>query len=49
MAGLKYSKRTHRGDKKLSQNQQQLAIFMVVFDKTVIPLALVGYKMIIGD
>ena len=30
------------------RNQQDLAIFLIVFNKTIIPLALVGYEMIIG-
>ena len=31
------------------RNQQDLAIFLVVFNKTIIPLALVGYEMIIAN
>ena len=30
----------------MSPNQQDLVIFMVVFNKTILPFALVGYKMI---
>ena len=31
------------------RNQQDLAIFLGCFDKTIIPLALIGYEMIIAS
>ena len=31
------------------RNQQDLAMFLIVFNKTIIPLALVGYEMIIAN
>ena len=35
-------------EKKISFNQQDSAIFVLVFNKTIIPLALVGYEMIVA-
>ena len=41
----KYSESRRQGKKKISPNQQDLIIFFaVVCDKTIIPLAFVGYK-----
>ena len=31
------------------RNQQDLAMFLIVFNKTIIPLAFVGYEMIIAN
>ena len=44
----KYGKSTRQGKKKILLNQQDLAVFVVVFNKTIIPLALVGFQMIIA-
>ena len=41
----KYVKSTRQGGKKISLNR----VFVVVFNKTIIPLALVGYEMIIAN
>ena len=31
------------------RNQQDLAMFLIVFNKTILPLAFVGYEMIIAN
>ena len=45
----KCGKSMDQGKKKISLNQQDLVIFPVVLNKRIIPLALVGYKMIIAN
>ena len=41
----KYVKSTRQGEKKISLNR----VFVVAFNKTIIPLTLVGYDMIIAN
>ena len=41
----KYVKSTRQGEKKISLNR----VFVVVFNKTIIPHTLVGYDMIIAN
>ena len=45
----KREKRQRQGEKKISLNEQKLAIFVVVCNKAIILIPLVGYWMIIAN